>query len=51
MQFVLWASFEDYTLAFLDRYLKQRKSELLDVTTKRPAGVVLERFGSRANSF
>ncbi|MFZ0538882.1 MAG: hypothetical protein WAM47_18600, partial [Candidatus Sulfotelmatobacter sp.] len=42
---------EDYTLAFLDRYLKQGKSELLDVTTGRPTGIVLERFESRANSF
>ncbi|MFZ0297911.1 MAG: hypothetical protein WAM13_06125 [Candidatus Sulfotelmatobacter sp.] len=33
---------EDYTIAFFDRYLKQGKSELLDATTVRPAGVVLE---------
>ncbi|MFZ0275447.1 MAG: hypothetical protein WA899_17370 [Candidatus Sulfotelmatobacter sp.] len=37
---------EDYTIAFLDRYLKQGKSELLDATTVRPAGVVLETFPS-----
>jgi hypothetical protein len=35
---------EDYTIAFLDRYLKQGKSELLDATTVRPAGVMLEIF-------
>jgi hypothetical protein len=35
---------EDYTIAFLDRYLKQGKGELLDGATVRPAGVVLERF-------
>ena len=35
---------ENYTIAFLDRYLKQRKSELLDAGTVRPAGVVLETF-------
>ena len=35
---------EDYTIAFLDQYLKQGKSELLDATTVRPAGVMLERF-------
>jgi hypothetical protein len=42
---------EDYTLAFLDRYLKQGKSELLNVATVRPTGVVLERFGPTAKSF
>jgi len=35
---------EDYTIAFLDRYLKQGKGELLDGKTVRPAGVVLETF-------
>ena len=36
---------EEYTIAFLDRYLKHGKSELLDGTTVRPTGIVLERFG------
>ncbi len=40
---------EDYTIAFLDQYLKRGRSELLDGTTVRPAGVVLETFGA-ANS-
>jgi hypothetical protein len=38
---------EDYTIAFLDRYLKQGNSGLLDQTTVRPAGVVLETFAPR----
>jgi hypothetical protein len=37
---------EDYTIAFLDRYLRQGKSELLDAATARPAGVVLETFSA-----
>jgi pimeloyl-ACP methyl ester carboxylesterase len=39
------AVIEEYTIAFFDRYLKQRKSELLDGTTRRPAGSMLEQFG------
>ena len=35
---------EDYTIAFLDRYLKQGKSELLDGATVRPPGIALETF-------
>jgi hypothetical protein len=36
---------EDYTVAFFDRYLKQSKGALLEVTTERPASITLEKFG------
>jgi pimeloyl-ACP methyl ester carboxylesterase len=36
---------EDYTIAFFDRYLKQLKGVLLEVTTARPASITLEKFG------
>lgn len=42
---------EDYTIAFFDQYLKQGNSKLLDETTVRPKGIMLERLGPPANGF
>jgi hypothetical protein len=38
---------EEYTIAFFDRYLKQKNSQLLDEAVVRPAGIVLEKFAPR----